>query len=154
MASAAFGFGLQAFVGALLGLTWLLIAPRPAATWVGTFWYAEDQAGFGAAQDTWFALLVALPGLAVGILLSRWSERPHPVRRLVCWLVGGVLGSTCCWLVGSGLGGGFGSPGQGDSAQAAPLTLTAPGLLALWPFASALIVTAVLAARAAFGRTW
>ena len=154
MPEAVFGLGLQAFAGALLGLVWFLIAPRPAASWLGTFWYSPDQTGFGAAQDTGFALLVVLPGLVVGVLLRRWSERPNPIRRACCWLAGGAFGSICCWLVGSGLGGGFDSPSQGDSVQAAPLTLTSPGLLVLWPFVAALVLTVALAARAAFGRTW
>jgi hypothetical protein len=160
-ADAVLGVGAQVLLGAGLGLVWLAVSPRPSARWAGTFWYAESDAGFAAAQSAWFALLTAVPGLAAGAWLVWRSGRPAPVLRAACWLGGAALGSAACWLVGAGLGGGLGSGlgGGADAAfgaelAAAPLALTAPGLLALWPFGAAAVATLGLAARAAFGRTW
>jgi hypothetical protein len=135
-------------------LVWLVACPRPPAEWAGSFWYAESDLGFGAAQDIWFGALTLVPGLVVGALLARWSGRPAPLRRASCWLGGAALGSALCWLTGAGLSGGFGSVELAAEVAAAPATLTSWGLLALWPFAASLVLTLSLVARAAFGRTW
>lgn len=154
---AVWALGAQVLAGVLLGWVWLMIAPRPPARWTGLFWYAETDTGFSAAQDVWFALLTAVPGLAVGVLLAWRSGRPGPIRRAALWLAGSALGATACWLTGAALGAGLTAPAvieAGQAAAAAPLTLTSMGLLALWPFAAAAAFTLPLAARAAFARTW
>ncbi|MDR2114640.1 MAG: hypothetical protein LBO75_05105 [Bifidobacteriaceae bacterium] len=145
--------GVQAAVGAVLGLVWWWVAPRPLAQWTGQFWYAPTDLGFNAAQDVWFAVLTAVPGLTVGVLLVLWSARPQPLRRFAWWWGGGVVGAGLCALTGSLLGGAFASPPAGSDA-AASLTLTSPGLVAAWAFLAALVVMLSLAARGLFGKTW
>jgi hypothetical protein len=152
---AVWGLGAQTLVGAVLGLVWLAVAPRPSARWAGTFWYAESAAGFSGDQDVRFALVTVVPGLVVGVLLACWAGRERPVRRAACWLGGAVLGSMACWLTGVAFGSDLaGAPAVGAVAQAAPVTLTSYGLLALWPFAAAVAMALPLGIRGAFGRTW
>jgi hypothetical protein len=146
-------WGGQAVVGAVLGLVWVLVAPRPEARWSGTFWVAEADYGFGAAQDVWFALLTALPGLVVGLALTWWSGRPRAGRRLVLWMVGAVAGAWCCVLVGAAAGGAFASRAVGAAVRA-PVELTSWGLVATWAVLAAVVPAVGLAARAAFGRSW
>ncbi|MDR1441935.1 MAG: hypothetical protein LBJ02_06065 [Bifidobacteriaceae bacterium] len=156
LADAGWGLGAQGLVGAVLGLVWLAISPRPPAQWGGGFWYAESAAGFNAVQDMSFAAVTVLPALMVGLMLVWWAGRPHPIRRAACWLGGSFLGAGACWLSGTALGGGLTVPPAelGVAVESAPLALTAWGLLFLWPFAASAVLGLSLAARAAFGRTW
>ncbi|MDR3360172.1 MAG: hypothetical protein LBO20_05915, partial [Bifidobacteriaceae bacterium] len=123
-------------------------------------WLAAADIGFSAVQDVWFGLLNAAAGVVVGVALTVWSGRAGAWRRLGLWFGGGLLGPGACLVVGSGLGGGFsgfGGAGSGAVVGAevvAPLTLTSPGLLAAWVFATGLVMVVALGARAGFGRTW
>jgi hypothetical protein len=147
--------GIQVPVGVVLGWVWLVVSPRPAARWAATFWYAESATDFSAVQDVFFALLTVVPGLVVGGLLAWWSGRAHPARRVISWLAGAVGGAVACWLTGAGFGAGLAAPPAiGTAVAAAPVTLTSYGLLVLWPFAAAIVMTLTLAIRGAFGRTW
>jgi hypothetical protein len=151
---AVWGLGGQVALGLALGLVWLVTSPRPAARWMGAFWYAESDVGFGAAQDVRFALLTVFPGLAAGAWLVWRSTAAQPIRRVGCWLAGAALGALACWLTAGALSGAFAAPAVGDQAAAAPVALTSYGLLALWPFAAALAFTLALLARASLGRAW
>ncbi|MDR3359240.1 MAG: hypothetical protein LBO20_00980 [Bifidobacteriaceae bacterium] len=155
---AVWALGLSVGIGALLGLVWLAVAPRPEARWTGEFWLAAADVDFSAVQDIWFGLLNSAAGIGVGIALTVWSGRAGAWRRAGLWFGGGLLGPAVCLLVGSAAGGGFGgAAGLGAEVGAevtAPLTLTSPGLLVVWVFAAGLVVVAALGARAVYGRTW
>jgi hypothetical protein len=151
--SAALALGGQAALGAVLGVAWLAVAPRPEARWTGLFWAAELDYGFGAAQDIWFGLLTAGAGALVGVALTMWSGRPRPWRRFGLWVAGSVLGAAACLGTGWALGGSLAAPAVGAAVRA-PLTLTSPGLLAAWAFSAALVAMTSLAVRSWFGRTW
>jgi hypothetical protein len=143
----------QAVLGALLGLLWWLLAPKPEARYLGLFWYAESNQGFSAAQDVLFGLVTVVPGIVVGVLLTLWSARPGAGRRLTAWLGGAVAGSLVCWMTGCLLGHGFASYAPGAVAPA-PLTLTSYGLLAVWPAAAAFAVTLALMGKGLFSSRW
>jgi hypothetical protein len=141
----------QVLVGLLLGLAWWRLAPRPEAYWIGTTWYAPDDAGFGAAQDVQFAALTLVPGVAVGVCLAAWSGRPRPLVRLGLALMGACLGSGAVWLVGAGLSGGLGgAPETTGVAVTAPVTLSSPGVVLLWPVLATLVPALILSIRALF----
>jgi hypothetical protein len=140
-------------LGVLLGVAWWVLSPRPSARYVGLFWYSEVDPAFSAAQDVFFALVTAGPGLLVGVLLTMWCSRPRAGRRLTVWLSGTVAGSLACWLTGCLLGHGF-SAYQLGTITAAPLTLTSYGLLALWPAAAAFLATVALTAKGLFSSSW
>jgi hypothetical protein len=150
---AAVALGGQTALGALLGVGWLFLAPRPPARWTGLFWLSATRPGFAAEQAVWFGLLTMGAGIAVGVALTAWSGRPRPWRRMGLWLGGAVLGSATALATGLALGSGFASRVV-EVETRAPLTLTAPGLVAGWAFAAALVPMLALAFRAWFGRTW
>ncbi|MDR1393885.1 MAG: hypothetical protein LBJ62_07965 [Bifidobacteriaceae bacterium] len=151
--SALAALGGQTLAGILLGLIWLVAAPRPVAQWIGTYWLARSELDFSAGQDVLFGLLMVGAGLVTGTLLAIWSAGPRPARRAALWFGGSVLGAAACALVGCALGGAF-AVHQVGANLVAPLTLTSWGLLAAWPAVAGLVVAATLIARGLFGRTW
>jgi imidazolonepropionase-like amidohydrolase len=138
-------------VGALLGVVWERLAPKPH--WVvqrgGAFLSEVEQTDFIAA-DGWFAVL----GVAAGLLSGAtayfvFRRRVGAAYALpVASAVGGLLGSLLAWWVGATLG-----PGPIDSHRGAPdgstfdgpLELSAKGVLLVWPITAVLVVLVLTA---------
>jgi hypothetical protein len=131
--------------GAALGVLWWRLAPRVPLEVVGEVAVPDEyQPGGFVAADGVFAVLAGVAGLVVAWLLLWRGVRP--LRVLAAGVVGGLAGSLVMWAVATRLG-------QVDVAAAiaaaadgavfdGPLRLRLPGLLLLWPIATASLVTA------------
>lgn len=143
---------LAAGLGAVLGVAWWWIAPRVVLDVYGDQAYpAEYQPGGYIADEGWAAIAGILGGVAM-ILIAGWASR----RRQGHWLdmsvlgwsvLAGLVGAVAIWIVGEGLGSvdveaAIAAAGDGGSFEA-PLRLRMPGVLLLWPLASAVVFTGV-----------
>ncbi len=120
------------------GVAWWLLVPSPAVTERAGVLVAAGVPELFATQDGVFAVLAVGLGLVTGVALLL---RPggHRVLRVVVVVAGSALASLGMWRLGVALS----ASGPDD---AAPLTVHATGVLALWP---------ALAATVAFvGQLW
>lgn len=138
-------------LGALLGLLWERLAPRVALVVAGDGKpYPEGyQPEEFMSDDGIAAILCVLGGLLIGAcvaLIARRMSSPDQAMRWSAIVVVplGALGTAALWFVGTHLGS-FDlnevvlASDVGD-AVTAPLRLRMPGVLVLWPAASALVV--------------
>lgn len=139
-------------LGALLGVAWWWIAPRVVLDVYGDLAYpAEYQPGGYIADEGWAAIAGILGGVVM-ILIAGWASRR---RRGQWWdmsvlgwsVLAGLVGAVFVWVVGEGLGSvdveaAIAAAGDGGSFEA-PLRLRMPGVLFLWPLASAVVFAGV-----------
>ena len=98
------------------------------------------------AADVSFAVLALFAGLAVtiGLLVMR---REHPLSVLVAGVIAGGIGSFLMWFVGSRLGSvdiaGLVATTMDEAVIEAPLKVSMPALLLVWPITAAIVIFAV-----------
>ena len=157
----------SAAFGALLGLVWARLAPRVDLIVAGDGKpYPEGFQPEGYMSDDGVAaILCVVAGLVVGavvVLVFRRSAGSDGLDGAMRWaalvvLPLGVVGAAALWLVGTRIGGFdlaevVALADEGDPLRA-PLRLRMPGVLVLWPAASALVVFAVAVGDWLAGRT-
>jgi hypothetical protein len=131
--------------GAGLGVVWWRLAPRvPLVVQPQGSYPARFQPHEYLSADVTFAALAVLAGVAVAIALAN-MRRHHLVSVLVAALVSGGIGTALMWWVGTSLGhvdiAGLSATTTHDITVDGPLAITMPGVLLVWPLASAIVVT-------------
>lgn len=141
------GVVVGAVSGLALGVIWWRLAPRvPLVVRTGVTYPANYQPDGYLAADVSFAVLALLAGLAVtiGLLVMR---REHPMSVLLASLLAGAVGSVLMWFVGSRLGSvdieGLIATTMDESVIEAPLKVSMPALLLVWPITAALVIFVV-----------
>ena len=141
------GLAVGALSGLALGVIWWRLAPRvPLVVRSGDAYPANYQPDGYLAADVSFAALAIFAGLAVtiGLLVMR---REHPLSVLVAGLLAGGVGSILMWFVGSRLGSvditGLIATTMDEAVIEAPLKVSMPALLLVWPITVALVIFAV-----------
>lgn len=136
-------------VGLLVGLVWLLVAPRTPLQVVGGQVILADPEGEAAiAVDGWFAVTAAVAGLACAVATFAVIRRAR-IGALLGLVVGGLLASVVAWRVGAWLGpDGIRESARGLPSGArfdGPLEVSAKGVLLAWPMASVVAYFALVA---------
>ncbi|MSO27697.1 MAG: hypothetical protein EXQ60_06510 [Candidatus Nanopelagicales bacterium] len=141
------GFVVGAVSGLALGVIWWRLAPRvPLVVRSGGAYPANYQPDGYLAADVSFGALALFAGLAVtiGLLVMR---REHPLSVLVASLLAGGVGSVLMWFVGTRLGSvdidGLVATTMDEGVIEAPLKISMPALLLVWPITAALMIFAV-----------
>lgn len=137
---------LASALGGALGVVWWVLAPRVVLDVYGDQTYPADFQPGGYIADDGIASVACLIGGAltfVGALLlaRRRGGSVLTLATLGAMVLAGVVGALVCWGVGSWLGAvdleaEIAAAGEGGQVLA-PLTLRMPGVLLLWPLASA-----------------
>lgn len=145
----AAGAVMGAVVGVALGVIWWRLAPRVSLE------IRPDRAvpdgyqpdGYLGA-DLSFGVLAVIAGIGIAVGLIR-MRREHLSSVLGAALLSGAIGSVLMWFVGQRLGSvdieGLSATAEVGLVVDAPLRVSMPALLLLWPIASALVVTIVAA---------
>lgn len=136
--------GAAAASGALLGLLWWAIAPRPEGTSLG-----GGQTFTGTTEDVfagegYFVLMTAIAGLITGYVVYM-AQFPLARRRMqdlrLTGLIAGVLGSIAAAVLAWQVGVTLDEPLHAAAASAGPgesltigLQLDATAFLVAWPF--------------------
>lgn len=134
-------------VGAALGVLWWRLAPRvPVVVRPDAVYPAGYQPDGYIAADVAFAGLALVAGVSVTIGLVR-MRREHLLASLVAALLSGVIGSVLMWFVGGRLGQvdieGLSATIATKVVVDAPLHLSMPALLLVWPIAAAAVVSVI-----------
>ncbi len=143
----AAGIVIGVVAGAALGVVWWRLAPRvsvvvrPDAVFPANY---QPDGYIGA--DVAYAALACIAGVAVTIGLVN-IRREHLLSSLWSAILSGAIGSALMWLVGSRLGSvdiaGLSATIDDKVVVDAPLSLTMPAILLVWPATAALVVTVV-----------
>jgi hypothetical protein len=147
----------SALAGLPVGLLWRAVAPLPRIIKRADGLYRAGGEGNEAAiaADGWFALFALLAGVLIALAVYL-RTRPGRVVPLLALAAGGLLGAAVAWRVGVLL-----SPGPIEetargldvgSRFAAPLKVSAFGVLLAWPMGAVITYFAV-AAGAEAGET-
>ncbi|WP_017608017.1 hypothetical protein [Nocardiopsis xinjiangensis] len=137
-------FAAIAVAGALLGLLWWVLAPRPEGTSLG-----GGEVFTGATEDVfagegYFVIMTAIAGLVTGyaaymVQFPLARRRSQDLR--LAGLLSGVLGAVAGTLLTLGVGTGLDSSLHRAVAEASPgeavtvgLQLDATAFLVAWPF--------------------
>lgn len=149
----AAGLLVGVLAGGALGVLWWRLAPRvPLVVRPGDAFPQGYQPDGYLAADVTFAVLGIIAGIAVAIGLIT-IRRHHLVWALSAGLLAGGIGSAAMWFVGRRLGSvdieGLIATTTEDVVVDAPLQVSMPAVLLLWPIATALVVTI-----AAFADWW
>jgi len=141
------GLVVGAVGGVALGVVWWRLAPRVSVVVRPDAVYPANYQPDGyIAADVAFAILAVIAGVAVTIGLVR-MRREHLIATLFAALLSGAVGSLLMWLVGTRLGHvdieGLSATITDSVTVDAPLRLTMPALVLVWPIASALVVCIV-----------
>lgn len=131
--------------GAALGVLWWRLAPRvPLVVRPGDAFPQGYQPDGYIAADVTFAILAIIAGVAAAIGLIT-IRRHHLAWALGAGLLAGGIGSAAMWFVGRQLGSvdieGLIATTSKDVVVDAPLQVSMPAVLLLWPIATALVVT-------------
>jgi len=131
--------------GAALGVLWWRLAPRvPLVVRPGDSFPQGYQPDGYIAADVSFAVLGLVAGLAVAIGLVT-IRRHHLVWALCAGLLAGGVGSAVMWFVGRRLGSvdiaGLIATTTQDVVVDAPLQVSMPAVLLVWPIATSTVVT-------------
>jgi hypothetical protein len=123
--------------GVIAGVLWSLAAPRPpyVMTKQGPL-LADPTTQALIAADGWFVIIAGALGLACGAIGYSLSRRGRPLAVVLGLTVGGLLGSYIALVVGRAVNFGGGvvtASGMSASLIPGPLTLTAQGVLLVWP---------------------
>ena len=137
-------------IGIALGVIWWRLAPRVPLEIrpdrVVPDGYQPD--GYLGA-DVAFAVLALVAGVGVAVGLIR-MRRDHLTSVLVAALLAGAIGSLLMWFIGQRLGSvdieGLSATAEAGTVVDAPLRLSMPALLLVWPITSALAITVLAAA--------
>jgi len=137
-------------LGLVGGLVWYLVAPTPAfLVEGGQLMYRKELPGEYVAMDGWFAVIGAVAGLLVAVVVLR--RGPLTMARVVAVPLAGLLGAWVMWRLGaalapasSGLNADAGSLPSGTVLHG-KLDLNAKGVLLIWPVVSLLVLTFALA---------
>lgn len=137
-------------LGAALGVAWWVLAPRVVLKVVGTLTYPTEFQPRGYIADDGIAALACIIGGVVtmgvaALLAHRRCRRALAYPTLVWSFLAGVVGAIMLWWVGTRLGAtdleaAIAVAGDGGQVEA-PLQLRMPGVLVLWPLASAVVFT-------------
>lgn len=141
------GIVIGAIAGVALGVLWWRLAPRvPIVVRPDTSYPAAYQPDGYIAADVAFALLAVVAGIAITIGLVR-MRREHLLACLVAAILSGLIGSVLMWFVGGRLGHvdieGLSATISDKVVVDAPLQLSMPALLLVWPIAGAVVVSVV-----------
>lgn len=149
--------------GAALGVVWWRLAPRvtmvvrPGEGTSASLVHDGFQPQGYISADVAFAALAVAAGVFVTIGLIR-MRREHLTSALFASLLAGLLGSLVMWFVGTHLGDvdidGLAATTDVESTVDAPLRITMPAVLLLWPIAAALVATVVSMADWLHARRW
>ena len=139
---------LAAGLGAVLGIAWWGWAPRVVLDVFGTDTFPADFQPGGYIADDGIAAIACMVGgvVTIGIAAGLARHRAGAAMRYgtLGWaLLAGVVGALVLWWTGSQLGAvdldaAIAAAGDGGQVEA-PLTLRMPGVLVLWPLASAVV---------------
>lgn len=149
-ASAVLTAGLISAVvlGLGLGVVWWKLAPRVSViVKAGETWPANYQPNEYLGADVAFGALALLAGLGLTIALI-YMRREHLLSTLASALLSGIVGSLLMWVVGTHLGQVDieGLSGTEEVVVNAPLQLTLPAMILIWPLTAAVVVSIVAAA--------
>ena len=134
--------------GAALGVVWWKLAPRVSViVKEGETWPANYQPNEYLGADVAFGALALLAGLGVTIALI-YMRREHLLSTLASAVLSGFVGSGLMWFVGTRLGGVdiAGLSGTEEVVVDAPLQLTLPAMIVIWPLTAAFAISIVAAA--------
>jgi hypothetical protein len=134
--------------GAALGVVWWKLAPRVSViVKEGETWPANYQPNEYLGADVAFGVLALLAGLGVTIALI-YMRREHLLSTLASAILSGFVGSVLMWFVGTRLGGVdiSGLSGTEEVTVDAPLQLTLPAMIVIWPLTAAVVISIVAAA--------
>ena len=149
-ASAVLVAGLVSAVilGAALGVVWWKLAPRVSViVKSGETWPANYQPDEYLGADVAFGALALLAGLGLTIALI-YMRREHLLSTLASAVLSGLIGSVLMWVVGTRLGSVdiAGLSGTEEVVVNAPLQLTLPAMIMMWPLTAAIVISIVAAA--------
>ena len=134
--------------GAALGVVWWKLAPRVSViVKEGETWPANYQPNEYLGADVAFGALALLAGLGLTIALV-YMRREHLLSTLASAVLSGFVGSALMWFVGTRLGGVdiAGLSGTDEVVVEAPLQLTLPAMIMIWPLTAAVVISIVSAA--------
>ena len=134
--------------GAALGVVWWKLAPRVSViVKEGETWPTNYQPNEYLGADVAFGALALLAGLGVTIALI-YMRREHLLSTLASAVLSGFVGSALMWFVGTRLGGVdiAGLSGTEEVVVEAPLQLTLPAMIMIWPLTAAVVISIVSAA--------
>jgi hypothetical protein len=135
-------------IGAALGVVWWNLAPRVSViVKEGETWPANYQPNEYLGADVAFGALALIAGLGVTIALI-YMRREHLLSTLASAVLTGFVGSALMWFVGTRLGGVdiAGLSGTEEVVVEAPLQLTLPAMIMIWPLTAAVVISIVAAA--------
>ncbi len=149
-ASAVLTAGLISAVvlGAALGVVWWKLAPRVTViVKSGETWPANYQPDEDLGADVAFGALALLAGLGLTIALI-YMRREHLLSTLASSVLSGFVGALLMWFVGTRLGSVdiAGLSGTEEVTVTAPLQLTLPAMIMIWPLTAAVVISIVAAA--------
>lgn len=124
----------QALLGVLVGVAWWALTRTPPHWLVGEP-VVTTTSSYAVARDGTLAVLGALVGIVVGVLVLR-AARVRPLVVFGAGVAGAVAGS----LIAAGTGSLLPPTGAADPAH---VSLGAWGVALVWPLALAAVVTAV-----------
>lgn len=134
--------------GAGLGVVWWKLAPRVSViVKSGETFPANYQPNEYLGADVAFGALALLAGLGVTVALI-YMRREHLLSTLASAIVSGFIGSLLMWLVGTRLGSVdiAGLSGTEELVVEAPLKLSLPAMIMVWPLTAAVVISVVAAA--------
>lgn len=134
-----------AIAGVALGVVWWRLAPRvPVVVRPDTVYPANYQPDGYIAADVAFAGLALVAGILVTVGLAR-MRREHLLSCLAAALLAGGIGSVLMWFVGTRLGHvdieGLSATIADKVVVDAPLALSMPALMLVWPLTGAIVIT-------------
>lgn len=135
-------------LGAALGVVWWKLAPRVSViVKSGETWPANYQPDEYLGADVAFGALALLAGLGLTIALI-YMRREHLLSTLASAVLSGLIGSVLMWVVGTRLGSVdiSGLSGTEEVTIDAPLQLTLPAMIMMWPLTAAVVISIVAAA--------
>ncbi len=135
-------------LGAALGVVWWKLAPRVSVTVkAGETWPANYQPNEYLGADVAFGALAILGGLGLTIALI-YMRREHLTSTLASSVLAGFVGTLLMWFVGTRLGSVdiAGLSATEEIVVDAPLKLTLPAMIMIWPLTAAVVISIVAAA--------
>ena len=135
-------------IGAALGVVWWKLAPRVSVmVKEGEAWPANYQPNEYLGADVAFGALALLAGLGVTIALI-YMRREHLISTLASAVLSGFIGSAIMWFIGTRLGSVdiAGLSATEEIVVDAPLKLTLPAMIIVWPLTAAVVISIVAAA--------
>ncbi|MEV7007660.1 hypothetical protein [Streptosporangium sp. NPDC051022] len=125
-------------LGAVAGVLWSMLAPRPPYVMTGQGPFLADPSTQALiAADGWFAVITGALGLACGAVGYSLSRSARPLAVVLGLAGGGLLGAYLALLVGAAVNlapATITASGRTSSSLfPGPLGLTAHGVMLAWP---------------------